>query len=86
MSADVVHYELSPHLLEAVANRAAEIALERLRRELPTGRRRPAERDLPAELVRFLAKHPGATTVAVARGVRARDQEVRGCLLATQHS
>jgi len=37
-------------------------------------------RDLPAEIVAFLRKHPPSLTVEIARGIRARDAAVRSVL------
>jgi hypothetical protein len=44
-------------------------------------RRRDAERrDITAEIEVFLAAHPGASTIEIARGIRVRDNRIRDTL------
>ena len=43
-------------------------------------RRRPGSRDLAQEATGFLRRHPLASTIEIARGIGARDHDVRTIL------
>jgi hypothetical protein len=57
-----------------------EELLARVEAALREHRRRGSSRDLTQEIEAFLRRHPVASTIEIARGIRARDTEVRGVL------
>jgi hypothetical protein len=74
-------------LIEAIADRAAELALDKLtaqaEAEPARPRRLPAEpltRDLGGEAAALLASRPGLTLPEIARALRKRDETIRQTL------
>jgi hypothetical protein len=65
---------LAPTPLAAELASHLEVALRQHRR------RGSLSRDLFREIEAFLRRHPGASTVEIARGIRARDTDVRAVL------
>jgi hypothetical protein len=77
---------LTEKLIEAIANRAAELALEKLSARMPAASPQAGrvaamhERDLEAEIATLLAARPGLTVLEIGRALHTRDQTIRDTL------